>query len=136
MVSQYNIYLAGDMKSGWQDDVMMHMKRIDRALKFFDPRTHGLDDEQEYTEWDLSRVRRSDIVFCVLSPTNPAGQGMALEVGFAKALGKLIIWVEDEEYPHPKARYFGMCRACADKRFDNIRDAVLWLEGWMDGDFK
>ena len=39
-------------------------------------------------------VARCDMVFAYLSPDNPSGIGMAYEMGYAKALGKPVIFVD------------------------------------------
>ena len=46
--------------------------------------------------WDLAAVRDCDLVIGYLEHDNPSGIGLAAEVGYAKALGKLI-WLVVEE---------------------------------------
>lgn len=117
------VYLAGGFRSGWQDTVMNRV----RHLAFFDPRSHGLMDEGAYTAWDLQAIRQSDIVLAFAEASNPGLYALALEVGFAKALGKQIILVEQ----HPdeaRSRYFGMLRACSDVRLASLEEAIDLLD--------
>lgn len=108
------IYLAGGMKSGWQDRLI----RVHDDLRFIDPRNHGLRDEKAYTEWDLDGVRRADLVLAYMDASNPSGFGLCLEVGYAKALGKFIWYVCEDATD--RQRYFGMVRACADRVFTSL----------------
>lgn len=101
------VYLAGGMKSNWQDIVKKEFPEV----VFFDPRDHNCKSEQEYTRWDLTGVEKCDIVFAFLENSNPAGQGLCVEVGFARALEKYVIYLEE---PRDNARYFGMCRVISD----------------------
>jgi nucleoside 2-deoxyribosyltransferase len=112
------IYLAGGMKSNWQDEVIAALP----AVTFRDPRSHGLTDEKSYTEWDLKAIRDCDVVLAYMDTFNPSGFGMSLEVGYAHALGRIIFYVCEDETPRQK--YFGMVRACATKCFDSLERAI------------
>ena len=112
------VYLAGGMKSDWQDRVIAACPH----LAFRDPRTHGLTDETEYTEWDLRGIRDSQIVLAYMDAGNPSGFGLSLEVGYARALGRTIFYV-NEDAPE-RQRRFGMVRACADQVFDSLDAAI------------
>lgn len=100
------IYLAGDMKSGWQDRFAACAKP---EWELIDPRTHGFSDPASYTKWDLDGVRRADVVVAFMGPHNPSGFGLSLEVGFAHALGKRVIFV-DGLRDDWRTRYFDMHR--------------------------
>ncbi|WP_343638994.1 nucleoside 2-deoxyribosyltransferase domain-containing protein [Roseateles sp.] len=116
------VYLAGGMKSHWQDRVIAAFPDVD----FIDPRSHGLLDEKAYTEWDLNGVARSDLVLAYMDSANPSGFGLNLEVGFAKASG-VPIWYVCEDTTQ-RQRYFGMVRACANRCFDSLDHAIEALE--------
>lgn len=123
------IYLAGDMRSDWQD---WFIKALDGyPIHWIDPRTHGLKDENEYTKWDIDGVKAADVVLAFLHAENPSGQGMSLEVGYAAAMGKHIVWVDNGSHPH--ARYFGMCRALASAKFLEGNEAIAYLKGLFAG---
>lgn len=107
------IYLAGGMRSGWQDRVI---EAVNAAIPegdvcFLDPRKHGLGDPEAYTEWDISNIVTSCIVLAYLEKTNPGGANMALELGYAKGYAKgrrlpVYIIVVDEK----QDKYFSMMR--------------------------
>lgn len=119
------VYLAGGMNGRpWQDEVMAKCP----GLIYLDPRRSGLTSEDGYTRWDLTAVERCDILFAFLERENPSGYGMALEIGFAAALGKSILFVE--EPGHPNTRYFGMARAVSDKVVTDLAAGIQALRGW------
>jgi hypothetical protein len=99
------VYLAGGMRSNWQDRVI---EAVPGAI-YVDPRRHNSKDESAYTAWDLQGVERADIVFGYIEKENPSGAGLAVEFGAGYTLSKSLIYVEDPEFPY--ARYFGMVRA-------------------------
>lgn len=124
------VYLAGGTRSGWGN-------RVKEAVKgpiYLDPSQHGLKEEQDYTDWDLTAVDMADVLFCYLEKDNPSGAGLAVEVGYAAAKGKPIIYIEDEGFPY--SRYFGMVRRCATAVFsgqDEFDEALQELRmHWTD----
>jgi len=117
------VYLAGGFKSGWQNKI----KGEAPLFEYLDPSLHNIDDPNEYTAWDLNAVKDSEIIFAYMESSNPAGYALCLEVGFAKALGKTILFVEE----HPsksREKYFSMVRACSDKTFKDIELAIEYLK--------
>jgi len=118
------VYLAGGFQSGWQDKVM----KKTLCLEYIDPRIHGLDDEKEYTEWDLSAISKSDVVFAYLEPTNPGGYSLALELGYAKALGKYIIFIDEKSTKNVTiSNYFGMVRSVANEVYVSLEEGIEGL---------
>ena len=111
------IYLAGGMKSKWQDKVIAACPQHE----FIDPRNHGLVDENEYTDWDLAGIRKSDLVLAYMDTDNPSGYGLCLEVGYAKALN-IPVWYVCED-TSGRQKYFGMVRACAKRMPFSLDDA-------------
>lgn len=122
---QISIYLAGGFHSGWQERV----KESNRTLQYIDPSTHGLQDIKQYTFWDLEGISSCDWLFGYMEENNPGGYALALEIGYAKALGKRVILV-DEKSPGNQQfrRYWDMCRACADVEFECLEDAITFLD--------
>lgn len=106
------VYLAGGMKSGWQDAV----KKAVPGVIFIDPREHGLKDEAGYTAWDLAGVERADVIFGYMESDNPGGAGLAVEFGWGARADKLLLLVEQGIYP--QQRYFGMVRALSHVRYE------------------
>ena len=115
------VYLAGGMRSGWQDQVMSRLAGAD----YYDPREHKYKDVRHYTEWDLEAIKRSDWMFAYFEAENPSGFGLALEIGFAKALNKTVILVDEKSASDDEVRnYFAMCREAADVCFDDLGKAL------------
>lgn len=100
------VYLAGGMHSGWQNTVV---DAIGQQALFLDPRSHALKTPRRYVERDLELVRRSDVVFGYLEKSNPSGFGLAVELGYARALGRKIILVNEL-----RTRYTLFCDEVAD----------------------
>lgn len=117
------IYLAGGMKSDWQDRVIAACPPP--MFYFRDPRTHGLTDEKDYTKWDLAAIMDCHVVLAYMDSANPSGFGLSLEVGYAKALGRTIFYVCEDTTERQK--YFGMVRACADQVLGSLDDAIKAL---------
>jgi hypothetical protein len=107
-------YLAGGMRSGWQDQVMAALPEI----AWLDPRSHGLTDEAEYTNWDVLAVMRAEIIFAYMEAENPGGHGLALEIGLAAGLNIRRLEGEPQHHTHKTIvlidpthhRYLGMAR--------------------------
>jgi nucleoside 2-deoxyribosyltransferase len=100
------VYLAGGMKDGWQDQ----FTPLVSGVEWIDPRKQPpTEDPAVYTKWDLDGVRRADAVVAYMSPSNPSGYGLALEIGFAHALGRPIIFI-DRVQEDWRGRYFDMAR--------------------------
>lgn len=115
------VYLSGGMDGDWQDRVMRGVE----MGRFVDPRQFKSIVPDQYTTWDLAGIRGSDIVFAYMSADNPSGYGLALEVGYAKALGKTIIFVCDPDTP--KFDYFNIVMAAADVNFQKLDDGIIYL---------
>jgi hypothetical protein len=125
IIKPESIYLAGGFQSGWQDKV----KTAVPEFSYLDPRSHGLEDKTEYTVWDLEAVRRCSWVFAYLEPTNPGGFALALEVGYAKALGKRVIFVDEKSaLDQQTGRYLAMVAATADVVFHKLEDGIEFLQ--------
>jgi nucleoside 2-deoxyribosyltransferase len=118
------VYLAGGFHSRWQDVVRARLP----DLEYLDPRDHNLESPEEYTAWDLQAVRQCDVVFGNMETSNPGGYALALEVGYAKALGKRIYLV-DSLGDQGTGRYFEMVRQCADLTFEDLESAIIALGG-------
>jgi len=114
-----NVYLAGGMRSNWQDKVMAAVPEGE----YLDPRSHGLFDEAAYTAWDIQAVMDAKIVYCCLEADDPSGYGavfeMGIKLGMRLALGAeadaLPVIFVDEMSPadQRRARYLGMMRQSA-----------------------
>lgn len=120
------IYLAGGMKSNWQSAVLDKYK--DR-FQFFNPQDHELANEKEYTIWDLHFVKESDIIFAFMAKDNPSGYGLTLEIGYAKALNKTIILVDERSnLDSAFQKYFKIVRESASIVFEDFESGLDYLE--------
>lgn len=127
------VYLAGGMRSHWQDKVMETVREAlpNIPVIFLDPRQSGSATEETYTAWDVSAVEMADILFVYLEADNPSGAGLALEIGVAEgmkragAVPKTILFVCEEG--HPQYRYFGMARVCSDFVVKDLRMGIAIL---------
>lgn len=118
-MSRITVYLAGGFKSNWQDAVMSSCN----DFIFKDPRLHNIQSPKDYTDWDLKAVEESDVIFAYMENSNPGGYALALEVGYAKALNKTIIFIE-EELDRERNKRFDMVRACADYKVTSLTDGI------------
>jgi len=126
MNNKIKIYLAGGMKSGWQDTVINKLKN---SCIFFNPQDHGLINANEYKTWDLHFVNQADIIFAYLEKENPSGFGLTLEIGYAKALNKTIILVDERSINDSSfLNYFKIVRESADVVFDDFESGLNFLE--------
>ncbi|MDF2410889.1 hypothetical protein GWQ29_15860 [Aeromonas sp. 2HA2] len=123
ILSSSKVYLAGGFSSKWQVLVTSHLTGIYELL---DPSAHNIEDPIKYTKWDLDAIQQSDIILANMESTNPGGYSLALEVGFAKALGKEIILV-DQIKDATVSRYFEMVRQCSNRIFSTLEDAIEHL---------
>jgi nucleoside 2-deoxyribosyltransferase len=122
---QLAIYLAGGFQSGWQDKVREAAPRF----RYFDPRFHRLRDKNQYATWDLQAIQRSDWIFAYLENSNPGGYALATEIGYAKALGKRIILVNEKSgNERENARYFDMLSATSDVEVANLSEGIEFLQ--------
>lgn len=118
-----SVYLAGGFQSNWQDTVINNCIN----LKFRDPRSHNIQTPKDYTDWDLKAVAESDYLFAYMEDSNPGGYALALEIGYAKALNKKIIFVEENLSDNRNHR-FNMVRACADITATSLEDGIKILK--------
>lgn len=118
------IYLAGGMKSKWQDKIIEASGNS--WFEVIDPRSHGLKDEKEYTAWDLDGIARSVTVVAYMDSDNPSGYGLSLEVGYAIGLG-IPVWYVCEDTTD-RQRFFGMVRSVAHRNFNSLADCIEALK--------
>lgn len=118
-----SIYLAGGMRNGWQD--IFITKSDTNNFIIYDPRKHEQSTEKNYTSWDINAIKKSDIILGHIEKDNPSGYGLCLEIGYAKAFHKTIIWVQDKE--DERSKYFGMSRELADYVFYDLNEAILFI---------
>jgi nucleoside 2-deoxyribosyltransferase len=116
------VYLAGGFHSGWQQVARLGLV----GYECLDPSQHHLEESKVFTSWDLDAIRQSDILLANMEATNPGGYALALEIGFATALGKFIFLVDGTTDPQVK-KYFEMVRQCANVVSSSLDDALFIL---------
>lgn len=128
------IYLAGGMHNNWRGVVKNQLKHNSDTYAFLDPMEHKLRSPAEYTYWDLRAIRNCDILLAYMEQSNPSGWGMNLEIGYAKALRRVILLVIPDDFTRDdeRSRYFGMARECADVNFKTLHDATNFLKQTQD----
>ena len=63
-----------------------------------------------------------------MESSNPSGYGLALEIGYAKALNKTIILINEKSKTDDSfKRYFEIVENLSDIVFDNLDDAIEYL---------
>lgn len=122
------VYLAGGMKSNWQDKVIEACQH--KRIQFLDPRSHGLTDEREYTAWDLWAVRQADYVFGYLEKDNPGGHGLMVEFGYGVDAMHELIFVEDEG--DERTRFYGMVRSISGESFVGFDRGLAYLKAELE----
>ena len=129
------VYLAGGMNdSDWQARVIKEVKSKD--ILFYNPREHQLNDSVEYTVWDLYYVKKCDILFAYMQKENPSGIGLTLEVGFARALDKTIILIDERSAcDEVFANRFKIVRESASIVFDTLEQGMEFLSKFKNGLF-
>ena len=129
--NKLKVYLAGGMVSGWQDDII---SKLQGEFEFYNPSAHLLDSKEEYTAWDLHFVRNCDILFGFIEKSNPSGIGLSLEVGYAKALNKTIILVDEKSNSDEKfSNRFDIVRQSSSITYNKLEDGINMLQSFLRG---
>ena len=119
------VYLAGGFKSGWQKEVI---DQLGQSFYFFDPSEHHLPESSRYTTWDLHHVKVCDILFGYMEKSNPSGYGLTLEIGYARALQKTIILIDERSNSDEVfLRYFEIARESSSVVFDCMNEGIAYL---------
>lgn len=124
----YSIYLAGGFKSNWQD---MVINKFD-SFVFYNPKSHNLESPMEYTVWDLSAIKKSDLIFAYLERDNPGGYALSLEIGYASALGKFVILIDEKSRSNETyKKNLNMIRECSDVVFETLNEGIDYLKRYQ-----
>lgn len=128
------VYLSGGTHSNWQDKVIKGIeerKKKDevahvhygRDISYVDPRRwKGRKNAREYLHLDFVGILGSRIVFAYLEKDNPSGVGLALEIGWACAKGKVVIFVNEK-----KDRYFNIVSEMVHVTFESLEEGIDYL---------
>jgi hypothetical protein len=92
------VYLAGGMKSGWQNKVIEECADLIKQgiVNFFDPRKNPKEPEK-YRAADKEAWEKTDIVFAYAESSNPALFAMCIELagGYYNRKKAWTIFVDD-----------------------------------------
>lgn len=127
------VYLSGGMnESNWQENVISSVGK--EGYVYFNPNLHNLEHSKEYAIWDLFYVKNADIVFAYMQSNNPSGYGLTLEIGYAAALGKPIILIDEKSKADElfKAN-FAFVRETASIVFEELNDGIIFLKNLRNG---
>lgn len=113
------IYLAGGMRDGWQDRAISLLSEHE----ILDPRSWNSLSPTVYTARDLNAILRADCLLVHMASTNPSGLGLSVELGYAYALCKKIVFC-DEIQNDWRSRYFDMHRVMASIVCPSIEEAA------------
>lgn len=87
------VFLSGDTRTEWQSKIMERFP----DHSFFDPRTVSEMSYEEMARIERKWIDECDILFAYLNETNPYGFGTCFEIGYAVAIKKLIIYVDEKQ---------------------------------------
>lgn len=127
------VFLSGGMnESNWQQEVIDFVGKD--GFIYFNPREHSLINPSEYTMWDLFYVKNCQVLFAYMQKDNPSGFGLTLEIGYAAALGKQIILI-DEKSVSDKIfeQKFKIVRESSSIVFDSFSDGLTFLKKLRNG---
>ena len=116
------IYLAGGMSDDWQDKASSLLP----GCICKDPRSWSDPTPAIYTKRDIDALLDSSYMLAYMDSRNPSGFGLSLELGYAAALGRKIVFV-DAIKDDWRSKYFGMHRELASYVAPNIATACAWI---------
>jgi len=122
------VYLAGGLRSGWQDEVIEACPDVE----FLNPRDAYLEakesgepeDPKDYVRRDVEWLRKCDVVFLFQESDLPETANCSWELGYAKALGKLCIYVNQRVKPE---RYASLLALTSNCYTNDLQEGIAWL---------
>jgi len=121
------VYLAGGMKTNWQDTVKTECCKI--GFIFFNPMDHECNMPLEYVNWDIHHVKHCDILFGYMEKDNPSGLGLAVEVGVAYQAGKTIILVDEKSnIDYTTKRQMSMVHHISNIVYPDLKSGIKYLK--------
>ena len=115
-----NVYLSGEIHTNWRDEIINKCKDLNLNITFYSPVTdHGLSDDvgikilgnEEKKFWHdnksakinaiktRSSIKKSDIVIVRFGEKYKQWNA-AFDAGYAAALSKSLIIIQDDEHQH------------------------------------
>lgn len=90
------VYLSGGFKTGWQEEVTAEILRLRPDVDIADPREHKMHDPAHYTKWNMKNIADCDLLFAYMEHDNPGIANVAFEIGYAVALGKVVVLINEK----------------------------------------
>lgn len=138
------VYLAGGMKSGWQDKVIAEFEDMIRAgtVAFFDPRQNP-KDPKKYRAIDKENWENADIIFAYAESSNPSLYAMCIELtgGFYNKARTIFVddlQPESMETPEKveeekrRKRYLSFAETVSHKKATSFKEGLSILEEEID----
>jgi len=131
------VYLSGGTVSGWQDVVehrinppALAMSVTPAIAEFYNPAKFKVGpvdrpDVRMYGPMDRIKIEECDILFAYLEAGNPTPINVALELGYAKGLGKRTILCNEWTEAKWKAGQLGCQRTT-----DPTNNDAIWYKHW------
>lgn len=116
------VYLAGGLQTNWQEKAARLLQHNNPGINVLDPKSlksRNLPIE-EIADIERDWIVTSDIVLAFLEADNPLPMGLCAELGFAHALGKQTLLVD--EYNNQKSRWLAQFTKC--QVYTNLEDAI------------
>lgn len=133
------VYLAGDIakEDRWRPKVLKACHGL--AVEFLSPidtidyRYKYLKDANEsnrvFVYCDYKKIDMADIVFAYIRRSKSKHSGTSAEMGYAKAKGKLILYVND--MPKTERYLFEFVERTADEVFDTLAKGISYLKEYL-----
>lgn len=130
------MYLAGGMSGeDWRREVKKFMavtgtdtwdmsKKKHTEITLVDPRDHGLTTPDLFTALDLEMVNHSDMVLAYMTSENPGGLALGVEIGYALAQHKVVIYVDKMDDDDPRYNSNTFLRSAATYHANSLEEAV------------
>jgi len=132
MKKPVDVYLAGGMKTCWQDRVKADLRKLEERglVRWNDPRDNATNNPAEYELLDIMRVQTADIVFGLAEDGNPGLYALCVELAFGHARGARTILVNElkEETDPKRVKYFRFVGAVCDVQTASYHEGIRMLE--------
>ena len=135
------VYLAGDVSSTDRkrakvlkhfkgNDKIAFLSPIDDCRYSYKPAKEICSKSEVFLYADYHKIDLSDIVLVFLRACESRHSGTSAEVGYARAKGKLIIYVN--AIPKMEWHFYEFIQRTADIVFDNLEEGLDFLEKYAD----
>lgn len=132
MKKPVDVYLAGGMRSGWQDRVKADLKKLreKNLVRWNDPRDNQTKVPEEYKLLDIMRVETADIILGLAEDDNPGLYALCVEISIGKTKGARTILINElKEATDPKrSRYFDFISIVCDFQTPDYHKGIEMLE--------